>query len=124
MARFNAGLSSIRFEEQICFWIFFSWDNDSVISAFLIGINAYNQPGVESGKKLADNIIELLLNIQQHLKSYPEKQFTASELSEALGVKEKTVTVFRLLLRLAINGRVKKIPHNNNFLSAFKQIDS
>jgi len=94
------------------------------IYAFLIGINAYNQPGVESGKRLAGNIIELLLNIQQHLKSYPEQEFTASELSEALGVKEKTVTIFRLLLRLAINGRVKKIPHKDHFLSAFKQIDS
>ena len=94
------------------------------IYAFIIGVNAYNQPGVESGKKLARDVIELLLNIQQHLKSYPEQQFTASELSAALGVKEKTATVFRLLLRLAINGRIKKIPHSNPFLSTFKQIDN
>ena len=38
------------------------------IYAFIIGINAYNQPGVESGKKLAEDIIELLLNIQQYYK--------------------------------------------------------
>ena len=90
------------------------------IYAFLIGINAYNQPGVEAGKKLTKDIIELLLKIQKHLKSFPEKQFTASELAVELGIKENTVTIFRLLLRLSKNGRIKKIVHKNIFYCRFQ----
>ena len=90
------------------------------IYAFLIGINAYNQPGVEAGKKLTKDIIKLLLKIQKHLKAFPQKQFTASELSDELGVQENTETIFRLLLRLSKNGRVKKIIHKNVFSCRFQ----
>tara|TARA_Y100001960_G_C14650763_1_gene815796 strand:+ start:25 stop:660 length:636 start_codon:yes stop_codon:yes gene_type:complete len=90
------------------------------IYAFLIGINAYNQPGVEAGKKLTKGIIKLFLKIQNHLQSNPEEQFTASELSDAIGNKESIETVFRILLRLSKNGRVKKIHHKNIFYCRFK----
>ena len=90
------------------------------IYALLIGINAYNQPGVESGKKLTTDIIKLFLKIQEHLQSHPEKQFTASQISMALGVKEKTEIVFRFLIRLSKNGRVRKINHHNTFSCKFQ----
>ena len=90
------------------------------IYACLIGINAYNQPGVEAGKKLTKDIIKLFLKTQTLLQSNPEKQFTALEISNSLGVKEKTETIFRFLIRLSKNGRVKKTDNENIFSCKFQ----
>ena len=90
------------------------------IYAFLIGINAYHQPGVEAGKRAAGDIIELSIRIQNHLKYHPEKKFAASSLADALGETEKTETVFQLLLHLAANSRVQKFSGNTPFSASFQ----
>jgi len=91
------------------------------IYAFLVGINAYHQPGVEAGKKAAEDVIGILIKIQTYLKNHPEQQFTAQSIADAIGEKEKIETVFRLLLRLNSNGRVKKIPNKTPFSFRFQQ---
>lgn len=90
------------------------------IYAYLIGINAYNQPGVEDGKKAAENVIKLLKKIQKHLKSYPELKFTAPEIADAIGENEKTETIFRILLHLSVNSRVKIFPKKTPFSHVFQ----
>ena len=90
------------------------------IYAFLIGINAYHQPGVEAGKRAAGDIIELSIRIQNHLKSHPEQKFASSALADALGETEKTETVFQLLLHLAANSRVQKFSGNTPFSASFQ----
>jgi len=91
------------------------------IYAFLIGLNAYHQPGVEAGKKEAEDVIEILYKIQQHLKTNPGQQFTAQNIADAIGETEKVEIVFRLLLRLTANGRAIKIPHKTLFSSRFQK---
>ena len=90
------------------------------IYAFLIGINAYHQPGVEAGKRAAGDIIELSLRIQKHLKSHPKQKFTALQLADSLGETENTETIFHLLLHLAANSRVQKFSGNTPFSASFQ----
>ena len=90
------------------------------IYAFLIGINAYHQPGVEAGKRAAGDIIELSIRIQNHLKYHHVQKFAASALANALGETERTETVFQLLLHLAANSRVQKFSGNTPFSASFQ----
>lgn len=70
--------------------------------AELIDINAYHQPGVEAGKKAAASILELQARVVAHLKHVGEPQ-TAAQVAEALGVPERTESVYKLLEHLAAN---------------------
>ena len=88
--------------------------------AFLIGINAYHQPGVELGKIEAADIIELSTKIQSLLKSYPKKQFSADAIANIFESKTKTVTIFKILNHLSANGRIQKIISIDPFTSQFK----
>ena len=88
--------------------------------ASLIGINAYNQPGVEVGKSEAGDVIELSLKIQSLLKSSPEQQFSAASIAEVFEDTAKTVTIFKLLNHLSANGRVQKIFSSDPFSAEFK----
>ena len=90
--------------------------------AFLVGINAYHQPGVESGKQAAGNVLELAVKIQHHLRSHPEQKFTATELADILQKTINTETVFQLLLHLAANGRVQKFEAKSPFSASFQAI--
>jgi glucose-6-phosphate isomerase len=71
--------------------------------ASLININAYHQPGVEAGKKAAGVVLKLQGEILAKLRQEKGKEFTADELAAALGVKEETETVFKVLRHLAAN---------------------
>ena len=44
--------------------------------ATLVNINAYHQPGVEAGKKMAESVIKLQLDVLSHLRKNPGKVFT------------------------------------------------
>ena len=71
--------------------------------ASLININAYNQPGVEAGKKAASTVIELELEILQIISRNRNKPFSAHDLSVALGKPEDIETVFKICEHLAAN---------------------
>ena len=89
--------------------------------ATLIGINAYHQPGVEAGKRAAEDVIELSLKIQSHLKSNPAQQFSASSLAEILEETAKISTVFKLLEHLAANGRLQKFSGSDPFSACYQE---
>jgi len=88
--------------------------------ANLIGLNAYNQPGVEAGKLAAGDVIKLSVKIQNYLKSNPGQKFDAVTISDALEESGKAETVYKLLLHLAANRRVLKFPGKDQFSSSFQ----
>ena len=73
---------------------------------FLVGINAYHQPGVEAGKKAAGAVITLQQGIIKGLKANPGVAYTAEALANLLGSDAELT--FKVLEHLAANGSVAK----------------
>jgi len=71
--------------------------------ATLVNINAYNQPGVEAGKKMAEAVIKLQGEVVAHLRNNVGKSYTAEEVAEAIGAAEKAETVFNILEHASAN---------------------
>ena len=71
---------------------------------FLVGVNAYHQPGVEAGKKAAQVIIEMQHRILQVLET---ESGDAQHLAALIGAQDKSEDVFHILRHLAANGRVQ-----------------
>jgi glucose-6-phosphate isomerase len=72
--------------------------------ASLIRINAYNQPGVEAGKKAAAAVLALQAKAQTALSS---AQQTADQIAAAIGAPESAESVYLILEHLSSNGRAK-----------------
>ena len=69
----------------------------------LVNINAYDQPGVEAGKKAAQSIIEM----QNHvLAVLQDGGGTADNIAQRIGAQDKAEDVFHILRHLAANQRV------------------
>ena len=60
--------------------------------AELINVNAYDQPGVEAGKKAAAAIVDLQRRVFAYLRSHPGSMFTADEIADALGRADSMAT--------------------------------
>ena len=73
---------------------------------FLVGINAYHQPGVEAGKKAAGAVISLQQSIVGALKASPGSSFTAEALAQKLGADAELT--YKVLEHLAANASIKK----------------
>ena len=71
---------------------------------FLVGVNAYHQPGVESGKKAAQSIIEMQSRLVHVLDDGPGN---AEQLAQRIGAQDKAEDVFHILRHLEANERVK-----------------
>ena len=69
--------------------------------AFLVNINAYDQPGVEAGKLAADEVLALRERILATLDSVPRDFPT---LMSKLGADTDTESALLLLEHLAANG--------------------
>jgi glucose-6-phosphate isomerase len=74
--------------------------------AFLIGINAYNQPGVEAGKKAAAGVLALQGKVFAELTTEAR---TAPQIASAISADAPPATVFYLLEHLAANGRARVV---------------
>ncbi len=70
--------------------------------ASLVDINAYDQPGVEAGKKAAGAVLALQRKLQAGLATAGQP-LTAAELAAAAGAPEQAETAWWLLERLAAN---------------------
>ena len=68
--------------------------------AELINVNAYNQPGVEAGKKAATNIINLQKEIEELLEDGKER--TLSQINDALST-DATESIYLILRKLSEN---------------------
>ncbi len=71
--------------------------------ASLIGVNAYNQPGVEAGKKAAAAILELQRKVLVEVRAKPKEHRSAEEIARAVGAEADTEIVFKILRHLAAN---------------------
>ncbi len=76
--------------------------------ASFVNINAYHQPGVESGKKAAQAVITLQAKVVAGLKGLKEEGATAEKIAEAIGEANEVETVFKTLEHLAANGRARR----------------
>jgi glucose-6-phosphate isomerase len=72
--------------------------------ASLIHINAYNQPGVEAGKKAAAAVLNLQAKALAALSSAPQ---TADQVAAAIGAAQSAETIHLVLEHLSSNGRAK-----------------
>jgi glucose-6-phosphate isomerase len=59
--------------------------------AALVNINAYHQPGVEAGKKMAGSVIELQRRLTAHLRQHRNRVFSVDELAAACSGDPETV---------------------------------
>lgn len=71
--------------------------------ASLIGINAYDQPGVEAGKKAAGHVLELQARVLEFLRSSANAPLNAEQIATAIGADSEAETVFRILLHASAN---------------------
>jgi glucose-6-phosphate isomerase len=76
--------------------------------ASLVNVNAYHQPGVEAGKKAAQDIIALQSRVLDSLRAQPGAGLTADEIAQYLGLPANAEDIFHLLRHLAANGRVAR----------------
>ncbi len=89
--------------------------------ATLVNINAYHQPGVEAGKKMAGAVIALQRNVLTHLRNNPGNSFTAEEIAKAINAEENAESVFKILEHVSANGDhgVTKSPGAHAFESKY-----
>lgn len=75
--------------------------------ASLINVNAYHQPGVEAGKKAAQAVIELQLEVIEALGAAIGRPMTAEAIAKQISAGEasdpETETAFKILEHLAAN---------------------
>jgi glucose-6-phosphate isomerase len=92
--------------------------------ASLVNINAYHQPGVETGKKAAGNVLSIQREIINHLKTNLDQQFTPAEIAKAIGREEEIETIFKIVEHLAANSvrKIKRKAGKNPFEAHYKMV--
>lgn len=89
--------------------------------ASLVNINAYHQPGVEAGKKMASAVIRIQGETLAYVRRNAGREFTAEEIARAINAEEKTETVFSILEHASANPDhgVIKIPAGRIYESRY-----
>lgn len=89
--------------------------------ASLINVNAYNQPGVEAGKKAALAVIETELAVLNFLSSEKGRTFTISEIASHIGDQHQAEVIFKICEHLSANPNrgVKKAHGQTPFESRY-----
>jgi glucose-6-phosphate isomerase len=73
--------------------------------ASLINVNAYHQPGVEAGKKAAEEIISIQQRILSFLAENKSKTFHVEQIASGIGTFSDVESVFRICEHLSANRR-------------------
>ena len=68
-----------------------------------VNINAYDQPGVEAGKKAAQATIELQKQVLAHLRSHKGQMFHVEHLASELDKSDEIEIIYKILRRIAQN---------------------
>ncbi len=89
--------------------------------ATLVNVNAYHQPGVEAGKKMAGAVIKLQGDVLEFLSKNAGKAYTSEAVAHAIGADENDETVFKILEHAAANRdhKVTKKQGKNIFESTY-----
>ena len=85
--------------------------------AALVNVNAYHQPGVEAGKKMAGAIIKLQRDALALLHSNPGRSFIIEEVATAIKAEEQVESLFKILEHASMNEdhQVKRLPGKTIF---------
>ena len=83
--------------------------------ASLVNINAYHQPGVEAGKKAAERVIEVQMNIFECLMRRDGHPMTVDDLAVETQSADEVETIYKICEHLAANGRMAKIEGEGRF---------
>ena len=94
--------------------------------ASLVNINAYHQPGVEAGKKAAQRVIELQMDLFECLMRRDGHPLCVDDLAMEMQAVEEIETIYQICEHLSANGRLAKIDGEGLFGSqyTFPQSDS
>jgi glucose-6-phosphate isomerase len=89
--------------------------------ATLVNINAYHQPGVEAGKKMAEAVIKRQGEVLAYLRSNIGRSFTAEEIAANIGAEENVESIFRILEHASANADhgITKSPATTAFGSTY-----
>lgn len=92
--------------------------------ASFIHVNAYDQPGVEAGKKAAGLVIRIQIAVLTYLRKEKGRAFTPEEIASAIGAQEEVETIFKLLEHAAANEdhRIKKMPGPSPFEAHYQYV--
>ncbi len=69
----------------------------------LVNINAYHQPGVEAGKKAAEEIINLQVKIINLLSKNANYAYSIDKIADALEVNNMREEIYQICLHLSSN---------------------
>ena len=105
---FSVGMLIALFERAVGFY------------ASLVNVNAYHQPGVESGKKAAANIIQLQLKILVLLTNN-KQGLTVAEIAKEIAADEEVESIFKICEHLSSSKshKIKKIMGSTSFNSRY-----
>jgi glucose-6-phosphate isomerase len=89
--------------------------------ASLVNVNAYHQPGVEAGKKMASAIVALQSRILAFLHANPGQTFTAEDVARTIGAVDSVELVYKILEHASANKdhRVNKIQGKEVFAARY-----
>jgi glucose-6-phosphate isomerase len=89
--------------------------------ATLVNINAYHQPGVEAGKKMAEAVIKRQGEVFTYLRNNIGKSFSAEEIAENIGAEEHAESIFKILEHASANANhgITKSPATTAFGSKY-----
>ncbi|SMB94336.1 glucose-6-phosphate isomerase [Desulfonispora thiosulfatigenes DSM 11270] len=89
--------------------------------ASLVNINAYHQPSVESGKKIATLTINLQKDLLSFLDNNRGKKYTPLEIATEIGQNTEIETIFKTLQHLTanMNFNVEKDNHEDVFSTKY-----
>lgn len=92
--------------------------------ASLVNVNAYHQPGVEAGKKMASAIVALQGKVLAHLRADSGQSFTAEEVAQAIGAEDSVELVYKILEHASANKdhQVKKILGRDAFAARYATV--
>ena len=69
----------------------------------LVNINAYHQPGVEAGKKAAEEIINLQVKIINFLSKNANSAYSIDKIADALEVNNMREEIYQICLHISSN---------------------
>jgi glucose-6-phosphate isomerase len=85
--------------------------------ATLVNINAYHQPGVEAGKKMASTVIRLQNDVLAFLRKNKGVSFTIEAVAKGINAEENSESIFKILEHASANSDhyIKKNPGSDAF---------
>ena len=112
VSAFSVGVLSALYERAVGYY------------ASMINPNAYHQPGVEEGKRTADDIINLQLKVLKFLSDNTGQARTVAQISQQLDGEHDMESVFKICEHLSANRsrNVIKTPGESPFRATYTRI--